>query len=52
MEQVWMAHCTSVMSRLENLKYHEIAEAIGLSVKAIEKRMNLALTFLKKELKD
>ncbi|MFC2118915.1 RNA polymerase sigma factor [Bacteroidota bacterium] len=41
-----------LMSRLENLKYHEIAEAIGLSVKAIEKRMNLALTFLKKELID
>ena len=41
-----------LMSRIENLKYHEIAEILGLSVKAIEKRMNLALAFLKKELKD
>jgi len=37
-----------LMSRMEQLKYHEIAERLGLSVKAIEKRMNLALTFLKK----
>jgi len=39
-----------LMRRLENLKYHEIAEILGLSVKAIEKRMKLALVFLKKEL--
>lgn len=37
-----------LMSRLDQLKYHEIAERLGLSVKAIEKRMNLALSHLKK----
>lgn len=36
-----------LMSRMEQLKYHEIAERLGLSVKAVEKRMNLALAFLK-----
>jgi RNA polymerase sigma-70 factor (ECF subfamily) len=36
-----------LMSRMEQLKYHEIADRLGLSVKAVEKRMNLALTFLK-----
>lgn len=42
-----------LMSRVENMKYTEIAEALGLSVKAVEKRMGLALnhlrTFLKHE---
>jgi RNA polymerase sigma-70 factor (ECF subfamily) len=37
-----------LMSRMDGLKYHEIAGQLGLSVKAVEKRMNLALTFLKK----
>ena len=37
-----------LMSRMEQLKYNEIAERLGLSVKAVEKRMNLALAFLKK----
>lgn len=36
-----------LMSRIEELKYHEIAERCGLSVKAVEKRMNLALSHLK-----
>jgi RNA polymerase sigma factor (sigma-70 family) len=36
-----------LMSRLERLKYHEIAGSLGLSVKAVEKRMNLALAYLK-----
>jgi RNA polymerase sigma factor (sigma-70 family) len=36
-----------LMSRMEELKYHEIAERCGLSVKAVEKRMNLALSYLK-----
>ena len=39
-----------LMSRIEGLKYHEIAERLNLSVKAVEKRMNLTLTFLKKAL--
>lgn len=37
-----------LMSRMDGLKYHEIAGQLGLSVKAVEKRMNHALTFLKK----
>jgi RNA polymerase sigma-70 factor (ECF subfamily) len=36
-----------LMSRMDELKYHEIAERCGLSVKAVEKRMNLALSYLK-----
>jgi RNA polymerase sigma-70 factor (family 1) len=36
-----------LMSRMEQLKYHEIADRLGLSIKAVEKRMNLALSFLK-----
>ena len=39
-----------LMSRLEGLTYKEIAERLELSVKAIEKRMKLALDSLKKEL--
>jgi len=39
-----------MMSRMEGLKYQEIANRLRLSVKAVEKRMNIALTFLKKEL--
>lgn len=41
-----------LMSRMEGLKYHEIAERLELSVKAVEKRMNLTLTFLKKVLQE
>jgi RNA polymerase sigma factor (sigma-70 family) len=41
-----------LMNRIDDLKYHEIAEQLGLSVKAIEKRMNQALTHLKAHLKD
>ena len=39
-----------LMSRMEQLKYNEIAERLGLSVKAVEKRMNLALVYLRKAL--
>jgi RNA polymerase sigma factor (sigma-70 family) len=39
-----------LMSRMEGMKYHEIAERLKLSVKAVEKRMNITLTFLKKVL--
>lgn len=39
-----------LMSRLEECTYKEIAERLGLSVKAIEKRMKLALQQLRKEL--
>lgn len=40
-----------LMSRVDNLKYNEIAEISGISVKAVEKRMNKALEFLKLNLK-
>ncbi|MCF6170588.1 MAG: sigma-70 family RNA polymerase sigma factor [Bacteroidales bacterium] len=36
-----------LMSRMENLKYHEIAATLGLSVKAVEKRMKHALAALR-----
>lgn len=41
-----------LMSRMEGLKYHEIAERLKISVKAVEKRMNITLTFLKKALQE
>ena len=40
-----------LMSRMEDLTYKEIAERLDISVKAIEKRMSLALHTLRKELK-
>lgn len=39
-----------LMSRMEGLKYQEIADRLNLSVKAVEKRMTLALQHLKKTL--
>jgi len=39
-----------LMSRMEGLKYHEIADRLQLSVKAVEKRMNIALAYLKRAL--
>ena len=41
-----------LMSRMEQMKYHEIAQRLGLSVKAVEKRMSLALGTLKKAIGD
>lgn len=41
---------TFLMSRSEGLKYSEIAERLDLSVKAVEKRMNGALSLLKEKL--
>jgi RNA polymerase sigma-70 factor (ECF subfamily) len=41
-----------LMSRIDELKYTEIADQLGLSVKAIEKRMSQALEHLKIHLKD
>ena len=39
-----------MMSRMEGLKYHEIADRLQLSVKAVEKRMSIALAFIKQAL--
>lgn len=39
-----------LMARIDGLKYHEIADRLQLSVKAVEKRMHIALTHLKKAL--
>ena len=41
-----------LMNRIDEMTYKEIAETLGLSVKAIEKRMNLALEHLRTTLKD
>lgn len=41
-----------MMSRVDQLKYHEIAEALELSVKAVEKRMKNALDYLKLVIKE
>ncbi len=40
-----------LMSRVDGLKYKEIAAQLGLTVKAIEKRMKLALQHIKEMLK-
>ncbi len=40
-----------LMSRMEDLTYKEIAGRLDIGVKAIEKRMSLALRTLRKELK-
>lgn len=39
-----------LMNRSEELTYREIAERLGLSVKAVEKRMSQALSFLRERL--
>lgn len=39
-----------LMSRIDKLKYHEIAEITGITIKGVEKRMQMALAFLRKEL--
>ncbi len=39
-----------LMSRMDGLSYREIANRLGISEKAVEKRMNLALKELRKKL--
>ncbi len=39
-----------LMSRMEGLKYQEIADRLELSVKAVEKRMSYALSYLRNAL--
>jgi len=41
-----------LMARMEGLKYHQIAERLNLSVKAIEKRMSNTLAYLRKALNE
>lgn len=48
------AQCGKIfkMSRFEEMKYQEIADALGLSVKTVENQMGKALKILRVELKD
>ncbi len=39
-----------LMNRIDEFTYNEIAENLGLSVKAVEKRMEKALSFLRKRM--
>jgi RNA polymerase sigma-70 factor (ECF subfamily) len=39
-----------LMNRMDNLVYSEIAERLGLSIKAIEKRMHEALLFIRERI--
>jgi len=39
-----------LMNRIDDMTYSQIAENLGLSVKAIEKRMSTAIAFLKEKL--
>ena len=39
-----------LMNRIDKRKYREIAEELGISQKAVEKRMHQALVTLRKEL--
>lgn len=39
-----------LLSRIEKKKYKEIAEMLGISVKAVEKRMHLALVKMKEKI--
>ena len=39
-----------LMNRIKKLKYKEIAEKLNISVKAVEKRMHLALKVIRKEI--
>lgn len=39
-----------LLNRIDGKKYHEIAEMLNISVKAVEKRIHLALVELRKEI--
>ena len=39
-----------LMNRIDKKKYREIAEKLGISIKAVEKRMHLALQTMRKNI--
>jgi RNA polymerase sigma-70 factor (ECF subfamily) len=39
-----------MMNRIEDLKYKDIADRLGISVKAVEKRMSKALQIIREKL--
>lgn len=39
-----------LMNRIEKLSYREISERLGISVKGVEKRMNIALAHIRKRI--
>lgn len=41
-----------LMNRMDKMKYREIAEATGIGIKAVEKRISQALKLLKQEIQD
>ncbi len=41
-----------MLNRFEDLKYKEVAEKLGISVKTVEVQMSKALKILREELKD
>jgi RNA polymerase sigma-70 factor (ECF subfamily) len=41
-----------ILSKYDNLKYHEIASALNISQKTVEKYISKSLQFLRQELKD
>lgn len=41
-----------LMNRIDKMTYTEIADLLGISVKAVEKRIHLALVFLKNKVKE
>lgn len=41
-----------LMIRFEGMKYREVAEALGISVKTVENQMGSAIQFLKEELRE
>jgi RNA polymerase sigma-70 factor (ECF subfamily) len=41
-----------LMNRMDNLSYKEIADTLEISVKAVEKRIHLALVYLKENVSE
>lgn len=41
-----------LMSRMESMNYHEIADKLGISVRTVEVRMSKAISLLREKLKD